>query len=210
MSEPGCRQTLRLGAALQANRALSHAGHQARNGMAVGCSAVGHPGVWDSTWGIMWDHGALWVTMGWSTVGYHSMWRRGLPWDKDSHRQYQTPALHSRLACSWELKMTQYSIAWMGGSATGACFPRDPVTPSLSPGWTWQSLGSRHRHYQGWSGIPVPAAIPALPKQDLIRLGRDIPAQTKVSPRLGRQPAPCRHGSGSGSSAPILPAQHDC
>lgn len=134
VAEPGCRQTLRLGTALQANQAPSHTGHQAHNGMAVGCSAVGHPGVWDSTWGIMWDHGALWVTMGWSSTGYHSMWCRGLPWGKDSHRQYQTPALHSRLACSWGLKMTQHSIAWMGGSATGACFPRDPVTPSLSPG----------------------------------------------------------------------------
>ena len=80
------------------------------------------------------DHGALWVTMGWSTLGCHRVWHHGLPWDKDSHRQYQTPALCSWLACSWELKMIQYSIAWMGGSATGAPIsPRDPVTPSLTP-----------------------------------------------------------------------------
>lgn len=113
---------------LQANLAWADTGRST----AVGCSTVGLPGMWDTMWGIMRDLGALCITMEWSTMGYYEMWHQGLPGDKDSHSLCQALALQSQPACSWELKMTQYSIAQMCGSVTSA--PRDLVTPSLSPG----------------------------------------------------------------------------
>ena len=104
--------------------------------------------------------GHLWVTVGWSSVGYHSMWHLGFQRDKVSHRQYQSPALHSWLACSWELKMNEYSIAWKGGSATGVSIsPTDLLTPSLSPGLGMQSPDSQHR--QGGNGAAFLSLLPS-------------------------------------------------